>query len=146
MELPTLEQLEYTTILDHNNKGHFLVHSDCCITSVENFDLDFVNKLYFNGCSGIILQLNPIDPVSRHPMKTNTSSSLLWTYLYHSLCGSNFYNVFSYSYDKHIHGEYSNGVSNYSKITHLFYHDVYDAFTYSFDDHQTSHNHLSMDQ
>ena len=76
---------------------------------------------------------------------TNAPYSV-WSILFQTLCSSNCYNVFLYSYDDYIHGKPIYDVINYHNNSHLYNHHFYDVFTYSYDDHQTYHHPQPLDQ
>ena len=79
-------------------------------------------------------------------VKENIVSGSMWSILFHHIFDSNFYNVFSYSYDDYLSGKSIYDVENRFKNAHLYYHNFYDVFTYSYDDQKTYHHSWPLDQ
>ena len=128
------------------NKLHITLHPVHQITSFDYYALSYGESRHLSRHFEDFLQ-SIISKRSRYiPVEGTNAPGSVWSILFQTLCSSNCYNVFLYSYDDYNHGKPIYDVINYHNNLYLYNHHFYDVFTYSYDDHQTYHHPQPLDQ
>ena len=162
------DHLESMIIMNRVNKVHIILHPNHHMSSLKYYTLIYGESCHLPSFFDNFLQPSTTEISRLITVKENIVSGSMWrilfrhlfdsnfynvfsysyddylsgksTYDVEHLCGSNFYNVFSYSYDDYLSGKSTYDVENRFKNAHLYYHNFYDVFTYSYDDQKTYHH------